>query len=101
MPNHMHILLEVGSTPLAILMQSWKRFIARESNKILGRDGAFWQREYWDTYMRDTEQTFKAVKYIENNPVKSKLVREPREWPWSSARFRDQHDKLILPGASG
>jgi len=95
MPNHLHILVKIQETPLDKLILSWKRFIARESNKILGREGAFWQREYWDTYMRTDEQTLKAVKYIENNPVKAKLVRKPDDWLWSSARFRDRYGKLI------
>jgi putative transposase len=97
MPNHIHVLVEIGNTSLAKLMQSWKRFIAREANKLLGREGVFWQREYWDTYMRDTSQTGKAVKYIEGNPVKVNLVREAKDWAWSSARFRDRYGALVLP----
>jgi len=101
MPNHIHILVEIGDTSLAKLMQSWKQFIARQANKILRREGTFWQREYWDTYMRDTAQTLKAVKYIENNPVKAKLVHATKDWQWSSARFRDPYGKLILPRSAG
>ncbi|HWD93109.1 MAG TPA: transposase [Verrucomicrobiae bacterium] len=96
MPNHIHVLVDIGNTPLAKLIQSWKRFIAREANRILGREGTFWQREYWDTYMRNTAQTVKAVNYIESNPVKANLVREAKDWPWSSARFRDCYGNLIL-----
>ena len=40
-----------------------------------GRRSNVWQREYWDTFMRDEEQERKAVRYIENNPVKAKLCR--------------------------
>jgi hypothetical protein len=48
--------------------------------------------------MRDEEQRRKAIRYIENNPVKSKLCRAPEEWPFSSARFRDpQTRELNLP----
>jgi putative transposase len=101
MPNHIHILVETDKTPLAELVKSWKRFIAREANKLLNREGTFWQREYWDTYMRDSTQTLKAVKYIENNPVKVKLTREPEDWPWSSAKFRDRNGELALPQSAG
>ncbi len=31
-----------------------------------------------------------------NNPTKAYLVRDPKEWPWSSARFRDPHGVLLL-----
>jgi putative transposase len=59
---------------------------------------AFWQREYWDTFMRDAEQEKTAVRYVENNPVKAKLCRTTEDWPFSSARFRDEYRRLVLPG---
>ena len=99
MPNHVHALLKVGdSTPLSKIIQNWKSISAVAANKTLGRSGDFWQEDYWDTFMRDEEQTRKAIHYIENNPVKAKLCRAPEEWPFSSARFRDpQTRELKLP----
>ncbi len=90
MPNHVHVLVRIRDTPMAVLIKGWKGRIAREANKLLRRQGPFWEREYWDTYMRDAEQLARARRYIEQNPVKAGLVREPKDWPWSSARFRDQ-----------
>src|SRR5262249_16877026 len=80
MPNHVHVLLEVWQTPLARVLQSWKRFIAREANKLLHREGSFWKREYWDTYMRTEEQSVRAQGYIEQNPVKARLVADAKLW---------------------
>jgi REP element-mobilizing transposase RayT len=97
MPNHIHVLVQVWQAPLAELLKSWKSFIARESNKVIGRAGAFWEREYWDTWMRDAVQQARAVRYIEANPVKAGLVREAKDWVWSSARFRDVRGVLNLP----
>src|SRR5262245_51690351 len=91
MPNHIHVLLEVWQIPLAQVLQSWKRFIAREANKLLCREGPFWEREYWDTYMRNEEQAIRARRYAEQNPVKARLVDEAKLWHWSSARLRDQY----------
>ena len=48
---------------------------------MLGRTGQFWDEDYWDTYMRDEAQERRTRRYIENNPVKACLVREPDEWP--------------------
>jgi REP element-mobilizing transposase RayT len=89
MPNHVHALIEVWQTPLSRIVQNWKSIVAVEGNKLLERTGRFWQPEYWDRFMRDVEQKLKAIRYIENNPVKAKLCRTPEEWPFSSARFRD------------
>ena len=88
MPNHVHGLVEIWQTPLASVMHSWKRQIAREANRVLGRTGPFWEREYWDTWMRDEDQTRRARRYIENNPAKAKLVLDPADWPWGSAAGR-------------
>ena len=96
MPNHVHLLVKVGNTSLSKIVNELKRYTAREANKILRQEGAFWAEDYFDTYMRDTEHELKTRRYIENNPVKALLVREPREWPWSSARFRDEQGVLHL-----
>jgi REP element-mobilizing transposase RayT len=83
MPNHVHVLFEVGSTPMAKIVQGWKRHTAREANKLLGQNGAFWQPDYWDTYMRDDEHQQRTIRYIRNNPVKAGLAASPDDWPWS------------------
>lgn len=98
MPNHVHALIEVGETPLSKIIQNWKSIVAVKANKLVGRTGDFWQLDYWDTFMRNEAQTRKAIRYIENNPVKAKLCRAPEEWLFSSARFRDpQTGQLKLP----
>jgi REP element-mobilizing transposase RayT len=98
MPNHVHVLIEDGETPLSTIIRNWKSFASVEANKLLGRTGRFWQPEYWDLFMRDEEQTRKAIRYIENNPVKAGFCRTPEAWPFASARFRDpQTRELKLP----
>ena len=48
MPNHVHLLI-TPRAPLSKLMQSLKRFTAREANRILGLTGQpFWQDESYD-----------------------------------------------------
>jgi REP element-mobilizing transposase RayT len=56
-----------------------------------------WEREYWDIYMRDEQQERTAIRYIENNPLKARLCAATGHWPFSSARFRDEHRRLVLP----
>jgi putative transposase len=44
MPNHVHALfVQNPEWPLEKLIQSWKRFTAREINKLLDRSGSLWQ----------------------------------------------------------
>jgi REP element-mobilizing transposase RayT len=89
MPNHVHML----STPtkghnLAEIMHSLKSFTSSEANKILGRKGRFWQKEYFDRYIRNVRHFAKVAAYIESNPVKARLCEKPEDWPFGSARFR-------------
>lgn len=96
MPNHVHVLFKVGTVSMAEIVGAWKKHTGRLANKHLGKRGAFWAEDYFDTYMRDVEHEARTVRYIENNPTKAKLVLDPKDWPWSSARFRDEHGVLKL-----
>jgi putative transposase len=98
MPNHVHVLFCVQNVPMSELVEAWKGFTAKEANKLLGRKGQFWQEGYWDTYMRDSQHELKTRLYIENNPTKAGLLPFRKEWPWSSARFRDSYERLCVPG---
>ena len=46
--------------------------------------------------MRDSEHELETRNYIENNPAKTGLVLDPKTWPWSSARIRDEFGVLKL-----
>jgi REP element-mobilizing transposase RayT len=94
MPNHVHLLM----TPLADvskMMQSLKRFTAREGNRILGLTGqALWQDESYDRLVRDKTEFQRVKNYIEMNPVKCGLASTPEEFLWSSARPIDNRPQI-------
>jgi len=89
MPNHVHALIEpIAGHGLGSIVSSWKRFSARMANRVLGHIGPFWQNDYWDTYIRNERHFESTISYIENNPVKAGLVRQPADWPWGHARLK-------------
>jgi len=94
MPNHVHLVVDVGDCPLSHLIRKWKGATARAANLALDRSGAFWEVDYFDTLIRDAKHLANAIRYVERNPVKAKLVRDPRAWPWSSSRLRDEYNRL-------
>jgi REP element-mobilizing transposase RayT len=97
MPNHQHILAEMWKQ-LGVVLKNWKSYTGSEANKMLGQVGdTFWQADYFDRYIRNQEHYLKVVRYIENNPVKAGLVREPAQWPWSSAGYRGLYGSDELP----
>jgi REP element-mobilizing transposase RayT len=96
MPNHVHALFKVDATPMPRILESWKKYTATKANSLLHRRGGFWQADYWDTFMRDNNHELETRNYIENNPAKAGLVLNPKDWPWSSARFRDEFGMLKL-----
>ncbi len=96
MPNHVHVLFKVGTVAMSETVGAWKRHTGRLANQVLGKTGAFWAEDYFDVFMRGAEHERRTVRYIENNPTKAKLVLDPKEWPWSSARFRDGFGGLGL-----
>jgi putative transposase len=93
MSNHVHITF----TPLRDkdgkyiglqrIMHAFKRYTAREANKILQREGQFWQHESYDHVVRDEAELDRIRQYVLNNPVKAGLVDEPQVWPYSWAKW--------------
>jgi putative transposase len=43
-----------------------------------------WQRRFWEHVLRDDNDYERHCDYIHHNPVKHRLVRCPRDWPYSS-----------------
>jgi REP element-mobilizing transposase RayT len=94
MPNHIHIVVDVWQKPLGKLVKQWKGTTATACNRILGRRGPFWQEDYWDTLVGDAKHLSQAIRYVENNPAKARLVLDPKQWQWGSARRKDEYGKL-------
>lgn len=90
MPNHVHLLLKPNETfSLAEIMHSIKSYTSHEANRILGRKGQFWNKEYFDRFIRNYEHFIKTIAYIENNPVKAGFCAKPSDWRYSSA-YKDK-----------
>jgi Rad3-related DNA helicase/REP element-mobilizing transposase RayT len=79
MNNHVHAVLKpLGENTLESILHSWKSFSAKEANKLLRRDGEFWQEEYYDHLIRDEEDLRHCVEYTYFNPEKAGI----ETWQW-------------------
>ncbi|MEE7626978.1 transposase [Methylobacter sp. Wu8] len=72
MPNHVHLLF-TQKTGLSCLMQKLKGESAILLNQVLGRQGKFWQKDYYDKQIRDERHYCIAYEYIKNNALKAGL----------------------------
>lgn len=85
MANHVHVLL-TPKVPLERITRGLKRFTATKANQLLNRSGKrFWQDESFDHWVRNESEFYRIKDYIEQNPVKARLVSKAEDWPWSSA----------------
>jgi REP element-mobilizing transposase RayT len=85
MPNHVHA-VAVAPENLAVALQAVKGRSARLCNLALGLTGQpFWQAECFDRWVRSQEELERVVRYVERNPVRAGLVRDPADFRWSSA----------------
>ncbi|MEY2530106.1 MAG: carbamoyl-phosphate synthase large subunit, partial [Verrucomicrobiota bacterium] len=72
MPNHVHALVKpLENCPLTKILHSWKSFSANTINRELGRQGALWMSETFDTIVRDVNHLNACRTYIAQNPHKA------------------------------
>ena len=86
MPNHVHIILVPSDEDglrrtFADLHRRYTGFVNARARVT----GHLWQGRYGSVVM-DEEHLLNAVRYVTLNPVRAKLARRARDWPWSSAR---------------
>jgi len=85
MPNHVHLILvppdEDGLR--AALGEAHRRY-TRRINFREGWRGYLWQGRF-ASFVMDERHLLAAARYVELNPVRAGLARQPRAWRWSSA----------------
>lgn len=104
MPSHIHWVFRPLATwveslgadaekrrPRERIMHGLKTYTAWNCNQLLKKQGAFWQDESFDHCVRDDEELYRIIEYVELNPVKAGLVAVASEWEYSSASIRLRH----------
>jgi putative transposase len=98
MTNHVHLLVTpCAADSLPRTMQSLGRRYVRHVNTVYRRTGTLWEGRYRAAPI-DSEAYFLACcRYIELNPVRARMARHPRDYPWSSfgAHAQGKADPLV------
>jgi putative transposase len=83
MNDHVHVVVKPAADyPLTGIVQSWKSYAANRMQRVFGRTGRVWQREYFDRVVRDDEELANRLAYILGNPGKRWPDIERYSWVW-------------------
>lgn len=87
MKNHYHLLIETPESNLSAAIQWLNVCYATYFNKKRKRQGHLFQGRFKAVLVEADEYLTQLSRYIHLNPVKSKLVETPLDYPWSSYAF--------------
>jgi hypothetical protein len=76
MPNHAHLLVKTGLTPIATIMRRLLTGYAVSFNRRHGRSGHLFQNRYKSILCQEEPYFRELVRYIHLNPLRAKLVAE-------------------------
>ena len=86
MTNHTHnVSIPLTMTSLAKGFGRSHNDFSRWQNIRKNNVGHVWQNRYFSCPL-DEDHFWKALRYIELNPVRAGIVKHAWDWPWSSAR---------------
>ncbi len=87
MPNHFHLALwPYGDGDLSRWMQWLLTAHVRRYHRWYESSGHVWQGRFKAFPIEQDEHLLTVLRYIEQNPIRAKLVARAEDWRWSSAR---------------
>lgn len=96
MPNHVHfVAIPQKEYSLARTFNTCHMRYSQYVNKKNKMTGHLWQGRFFSCVL-DERYLYAVVRYIENNPVRAKLVKYPGDWDWSSAKMHLNKETSVL-----
>lgn len=86
MTNHYHILIETPESNLAKGMRHLNGVYTQRFNRKNKRVGHVFQGRYKAILVDKEAYLLELARYIVLNPVRARMVRAAKDWPWSSYR---------------
>ena len=86
MSNHYHLLLETPSPNLSRGMKLLNGVYTQRFNRNHKRCGHLLQGRYKSILVEKESHLLELTRYVVLNPIRAKMVRSVRDWPWSSYR---------------
>lgn len=85
MTNHVHLVVVPG-TPHALhrALRPLHMLHAQRINRAQDWQGHLWQGRFFSSALDDA-YAWAAIRYVERNPVRARMVQRAEDYPWSSA----------------
>ena len=108
LPEHLHAVwnLPEEDTNYSVRWQLLKSLFTRKLvingvslTKSIKGEYDLWQRRYWEHTIRDDRDMQRHIEYIHYNPVKHGLVKQVKDWPYSS--FHQYVERGLVESAWG
>ncbi len=103
MPDHLHLVGQLGESTLAKVMHTLKSYSAYRLS-VAGVETPVWQKGYHDHGLREDEDYRVRVQYVLQNPIRAGLAPRVEDYPfvilpdwWDAAPTN--HGKTPLKGA--
>ncbi|MGB9743326.1 MAG: transposase [Minisyncoccales bacterium] len=88
MPNHYHFIIEPPTKEsLTGFMQALMLVYAQYVQRKYGKIGHIWQERYKSPVIQTEDYLANCGYYVEDNPRRAGLLKNLKDWPWSSYPF--------------
>jgi len=92
MSNHVHLLTKPSKNEsLCKMMQGITLCYTQYINKIYKRTGRLWESRYHSCIVDEEKYLWAVARYIEQNPVRAKIVKKAEDYSYSSAKAHNIH----------
>lgn len=94
MSNHVHLIVDPGADAqhLSLLMKTLAGRHTRRMNRLLKKSGSFWEGRFHCSPIESSRYLLTCGRYVDQNPVRARVVSKPEDFAWSSYRARAGFD---------
>ncbi len=93
MDNHYHLLIQTKKKPLQKIMQQVNNAYSKNYNKRYKRTDHVFGGRYKALLVKDDKYLLSLLRYVHQNPLRAKMCKELKDYPWSSDQYYRNNKK--------
>jgi putative transposase len=86
MDNHYHLVVYTRQANLSALMRHVNGVTTQAQNRRHGTSGHLFQGRFKAILVDQDAYLLEVCRYVDLNPLRARMVKDPADWPWSSYR---------------